>query len=202
VRAVSGPVIVYGHSSGGTVALEALATAPSLFAGGVIYEPALVVGGPDALHLAGDAIPRDGEVGEGLILARAALAAGKPGDALGIFISISAGWPKWVGLLAGKLTALFPAYRALIPCQIDDLETMERLGVRFAAYSQIRVPTMILGGERSPVLVREMVAALLQAMPSAQHETLRGQAHSGHVRDPKQVARAVEAYADEILRHP
>lgn len=200
VRKVGGPVVVYGHSSGGPVALEALVASPSSFAGGMIYEPASVIGAPGDEHLAGDPIPRDGDVGVGLKRARAALAAGMPGKALGIFIGISAGWPRWAADLAGRLTALFPAYRRLIPCQVDDLEAMERLGVRLDAYSRIHVPTVMLGGDRSPTHVKEMLAAVSRAVPSAEHVVLRGQGHSAHVRAPEQVARAIEAFADNVLR--
>lgn len=38
-RKLSGPAVLYGHSDGGVVALEALVAAPSLFAGAVIVEP-------------------------------------------------------------------------------------------------------------------------------------------------------------------
>jgi pimeloyl-ACP methyl ester carboxylesterase len=200
VRTVGTPVVIYGHSSGGPVALEALLASPSSFAGAVIYEPASVIGAPSSQHLAGDAIPRDGDVGEGVKRARAALAAGKPGAALGIFIHTSAGWPGWVADLAGRLTALFPAYRRLIPCQIDDFEAMERLGVRLDAYSGIHVPVVMLGGDRSPAHVKEMLAAVLRALPSAEHVVLHGQGHTAHVRAPDQVARVIEAHADTVLR--
>src|SRR6266542_4095131 len=46
VRAVGEPAVIYGHSDGGVVALEALAAAPSSFAGAVIFEPPAVIGPP------------------------------------------------------------------------------------------------------------------------------------------------------------
>jgi pimeloyl-ACP methyl ester carboxylesterase len=49
VELIDGPLLVYGHSSGGPVALESLLAAPSSFAGGVIYEPASVIGSPERL---------------------------------------------------------------------------------------------------------------------------------------------------------
>jgi pimeloyl-ACP methyl ester carboxylesterase len=200
-RTAGAPAVVFGHSSGGTVALEALLAAPSSFAGGVVYEPASVLEGPPgALHLAGDAIPADGGVGEGPKRARAALAAGKPGEAMGTVIRITAGWPGWAADLAGILTALFPAYRELIPCQVDDLESMERLGVRLAAYATLQVPIAMVGGERSPAHVKEMVAAVAGALPSAERVALRGQGHNCHVRDPEQLARVIETFADTVLR--
>jgi alpha-beta hydrolase superfamily lysophospholipase len=53
-KVVGEPVLLFGHSSGGTVALEALVASPSSFVGGMIYEPTLVLGSTDGLHLAGD----------------------------------------------------------------------------------------------------------------------------------------------------
>jgi pimeloyl-ACP methyl ester carboxylesterase len=200
VKMVNGPVVIYGHSSGGPVALESLLASPSSFAGGMIYEPASVIGPPGDLHLGYDTIPRDGDVGEGLRRARAALAAGKPGQALGIFTTIAAGWPGWAAHMAGNLVALIPAYRRLIPCQIDDLEAMERLGVRLGAYSRISLPTELLGGDRSPKPLQETVAAVANTIPSATHVVLHGQGHDAHRRAPEQLARVIEAHADMQLR--
>jgi pimeloyl-ACP methyl ester carboxylesterase len=198
VRAVGAPVLLYGHSSGGTIALEALVTSPASFMGGVIYEPALVTGAPGSLHLTGDAIPSNGELGEGVRQAREALAAGKPGKAMGIFIRISAGLPEWISNLAGELTALFPVYRSLIACQIDDLEVMERLGSRLDVYSKIPVPVALVGGERSPAHVKEIFTTVAGALPSAERVVLHGQGHNGHVRDPQQLSRIIETFVRKV----
>jgi pimeloyl-ACP methyl ester carboxylesterase len=200
LEVIQGQVVIHGHSSGGAVALESLLAAPAAFAGGVIYEPASVIGAPGNLHLAYDSIPRDGEVGEGLRRARAALAAGKPGAALGIFTTIAAGWPAWAAHLAGNLVALIPSYRTLIPCQIDDLEAMQRLGVRLGAYSRIGVRTVIVGGDRSPRPLQQIVAAVGQAIPAAAHAVLHGQGHDAHQRAPARLARVIEAHADAVLQ--
>jgi pimeloyl-ACP methyl ester carboxylesterase len=152
------------------------------------------------LHLAFDRIPRDRDVGQGLRRARAALAAGKPGAAMGIFTTIAAGWPGWVAHIAGSLVALIPAYRRLIPCQIDDLEAMERLDVRLNAYSAIRVPIVLVGGDRSPRPLQQIVAAVAHAIPGAKHVVLHSQGHDAHVRAPEQLARVIEAHADSVMR--
>jgi Alpha/beta hydrolase family len=184
VELIDGPLLVHGHSSGGPVALESLLASPMPFASGVIYKPASVIGSPGDLHLAYDRIPRDREVGQGLRRARAALAAGKPGAAMGIFTSTAAGWPGWVAHIAGSLVALIPAYRRLIPCQIDDLEAMERLGVRLNAYSAIHV---LVGEDRSPRPLQQIVAAVAHAIPGAKHVVLHGQGHDAHVRTPERL---------------
>lgn len=199
VAAVGAPVFLYGHSSGGPIALEALVASPSSFAGAMIYEPALVINSAGGLNLSGDRIERNGEVGEGLARSRQALVSGKPGRALGIFTQIAAGWPGLLANAAAELTALIPAYRTLIPCQIDDLETMERLGLRLDAYSKLNLPIAIVSGEKSPDSNKEMAAAVAGALPMVERIILSRQGHGCHVRDPEQLARVIEAFADKVF---
>ena len=199
VEAVGAPVFLFGHSSGGPVALEALVASPSSFVGGMIYEPASVINGADGLHLAGDRIERNGEVGEGLRRARQALEAGKPGKAIGIFTQVIAGWPGFLANTGGALTALVPAYRRLIPCQIDDLEAMERLGVRLDAYARLNLPVAMVCGERSPDFNKEMVAAVASVLPMVERITLSRQGHTCHVMDPDQLVKVIERSADRVF---
>ena len=86
------------------------------------------------------------------------------------------------------------------PCQIDDLEAMERLGTRLDAYSGISVPTVIVGGDRSPWPLQQIVRAVAHAIPGAQQVVVHGQGHDAHVRAPEQLARIINAYADSVLR--
>jgi pimeloyl-ACP methyl ester carboxylesterase len=199
VKAVGTPVFLYGHSSGGLVALEALVASPSSFAGAMIYEPALVIDGPGGLHLAGDQIAHNGEVGDGLRQARQALAAGKPGRAIGIFTHLVTGWPPVWANTTGALTALVPAYRRLIPCQIDDLDAMERIGLRLDAYSHLSLPVALVCGERSPDRNKDMVTAVAGVLPQVKRITLSRQAHVSHVTDPKQLAHVMETFADTLV---
>jgi hypothetical protein len=53
---------------------------------------------------------------------------------------------------------------------------------------------------RNSAHVKEMLAAVLRALPSAEHVVLHGQGHTAHVRAPDQVARVIEAHADTVLR--
>lgn len=199
VKAVGTPVLLFGHSSGGPVALEALVASPSSFVGGMIYEPACVINSAGGLHLSGDRIERNGEVGEGLRCARQALAEGKPGRAIGIFSQYIAGWPSFWANAAGALTALVPEYRRLIPCQIDDLEAMERLGVRLDAYSKLNLPVAMVCGERSPDSNKEMVAAVADVLPRVERITLSGQGHTSYYGDPKQLAAVMETFAKRVF---
>lgn len=199
VKEVEAPVLLFGHSSGATVALETLGASPSSFVGGMIYEPASVIEGAEGLHLAGDRIEHNGEVGEGLKWARQALMEGRPGRALGTFTQIVTGLPSILANPAGTLAALVPAYRRLIPCQIDDLEALERLGVRLDAYSKLNLPVAMVGGERSPDSLKEMVAAVANALLRGERMQLRGQGHACHVRDPQKLADVIETFAKKVF---
>lgn len=165
----------------------------------MVYEPASVIKSADSLHLAGDRIERNSEVGEGLRRARQALAKGQPGRAIAIFIQLIAGWPGFLANSAGALTALVPTYRQLIPCQIDDLEAMERLGIRLDAYSKLNLPVATVCGGRSTDFNKEMLAAVSDVLPRVERIDLRGQGHGGHVRDPKQLAEVIETFAKGVL---
>lgn len=193
----AGPIVLYGHSSGATLALETLVAAPSSFVGGLVYEPASVIGAPGEERLCGDRVV-DGE-GVELRRCRAALAAGRPGLALAIFTTVAAGWPMWQARPAGAVAALVPGIRRLIPCQIDDLDALEHLGVRLDAYAGIHVPVAMMNGGRSPAMLKEIVDAMMAVLPSAERVVLEGAGHDGHVNAPELLAKTIEAHADRVL---
>lgn len=165
----------------------------------MIYKPASVIKSTDGLHLAGDRIERNGEVGKGLLRVRQALVESQPGAAIGMFTQLVTGWPSFVASPAGALTALVLAYRWLIPCQIDDLEAMERLGVRLDAYSRLNLPVAMVCGERSSDGSLEMVAAVADVLPRVERIDLRGQGHGCHVRDPQKLADVIETFAKKVF---
>jgi pimeloyl-ACP methyl ester carboxylesterase len=185
---VGRPVIIYGHSSGATVALEALVASQPSFVGAIIFEPAIVVDTPWA-----------GEDNEVITQARAALDAGKPGKAMAIFTRYSIGLPAWQARSVGVLTTLVPRYRRLAPSQIDDLQAMDALGPRLDAYAQIALPTLLLGGDRSPSRLGAPLAALERVMPNAERAVMHGLDHGADVKAPKKVARIIETFANKVL---
>jgi pimeloyl-ACP methyl ester carboxylesterase len=188
--AVGEPLIIYGHSSGGVVALEALAASAHSFAGAVIFEPAAVVGRPLA-----------GENGEVITRARAAIAAGKPGAALTVFIRDTVGLPLWQARLAGMLTSLVPHYRKLVPAQIDDLEALDQLGVRLDTYAQVTVPTLLLGGDRSPAHLTERLNAIEHVLPQSKRVVMHERDHGADLKAPRHLAHLIDTFADKVLNH-
>jgi pimeloyl-ACP methyl ester carboxylesterase len=187
VRAIGEPVVIYGHSDGGVVALEALAASPSSFAGAVIFEPAAVVD-----------LPWSGEDGQVLKQARTALAAGRPGKAMAIFSHGAVGLPRWQARLVGMSVALIPKYRRLVPAQLDSLEALDRLGVRLDTYAKIEVPTVLLSGDRNPPNI-ERINANERMMPQAERVVMRHRDHGADVKHPKQVAAVIQTLADKVL---
>ncbi|WP_336205270.1 alpha/beta fold hydrolase [Nonomuraea sp. LPB2021202275-12-8] len=191
VRAIGEQVVVYGHSDGGVVALEALAAAPSSFAGAVIFEPPAVIGAP-----------LGGEDGQVLRRARAALAAGKPGKAMAVFMAETVGLPHWQAVLAGATVAIVPKYRRLVPGQLDSLDALDRLGTRLDTCATIEVPTVLLGGDRSPAHLSERLDAIERVMPRTERVVMRGRDHGADLKHPGQVAGVIETLADKVLRPP
>lgn len=187
VQVTGEPVVLVGHSSGGVVALEALVAAQSSFAGAVLYEPPVVIGPP----LGGAALTQ----------ARAALEAGRVGKAMEIFsrdivrVSPLLSW-------LGRLVALAPRWRRMVARQLDDTEAIDQLGVRLDAYTGIDVPTVLLGGDRSPSHLAERLDALERVLPRAERVVLHGQGHGAHKTAPKKVAHIIETHADKVMASP
>ncbi|MEV6863586.1 alpha/beta hydrolase [Streptosporangium subroseum] len=185
-KMIGEPVLLVGHSSGGVVALEALLASPSTFAGAVLYEPALVIGPP----LGGEAVKQ----------ARVALAAGKPGKAMAIWLRDVIRLPPWLARLGGAYVTVSPRYRALLPRQLDDNDALDQLGVRLDAYTRIETPTVLLTGDRSPAHLGERLDALARRLPHAEKVVLHGQGHAANQTASGEVARVIETLADRVLR--
>ncbi|MET0236066.1 MAG: alpha/beta hydrolase [Kibdelosporangium sp.] len=171
---VTEPAVIYGHSSGGVVALEALVAKPEVFTGAVIFEPAAVIGPPLASK-------------ELLARARAA----RPGKAMEIFTRDVVGLPAWQAKAVGLFVSLTPGYRRLVPRQLDDLQALDELGNRLDVYAQITVPTVLLGGDRSPTHMAARLDAIEHVLPNIQRVVMPGRDHGADLKAPEEVARVI-----------
>jgi len=169
-RAVGRPCYVFGHSAGGVEALEAALAAPECFDAIAVFEPAV-----DAAELPlGDP--------SSIVAARRALDERRPGRALEIFLGDMVGVPPPAAKLA-RLLALAPRFRSqLIPGQIGDLEALERLGDRLAAYRGIGQHVLLVGGTRSPDHFRGRIELLHRVLPPSDIRWMDGAGHTGPVR--------------------
>ena len=186
VRAIGEPMVVVGHSSGAVLALEALVAAPSGFAGAVFYEPPCVIGPPLG--------------GEALVRAQTAIADGKPGTALAIFVRDIVCVPALTARFTKLMVALSPRIRRLVRHQIDDCAAIDQLGNRLDTYATITVPTVLLGGDRSPAHLGERLDALERVLPHTERVVLHGQGHAANVFAPGKLANVIAGFADRVLR--
>lgn len=186
VDVIGEPSVVVGHSSGAVLALESLVALPDEFAGAVLYEPPSVTA---SLPLGGAALGR----------AQAALAAGRTGRALAIFLRDIVRIPGWAAWLSGVATLVVPSLRGMTPHQIDDCAAIDQLGDRLEAYRQITVPTTLLCGDRSPAHLIQRLDALEQVLPNAERVVMHGQGHGANVQAPARVAEAIDTLATKVL---
>jgi len=198
-RELKKPALLFGHSSGGTVALETLLSSPESFVAGMIYEPALVLRNDTGFCLSADTWQSNGELGECALKARKFLQNSKPEKAMSLFIHYIAQFSKLKSDIAGALTAAFPAYRKVITCQIDDLEAMEHLGYRFDAYQALKMPVSVLSGEKSIEANKAMAFALADVLPNVERTSLSRQGHNSHAQDPEQLAGTIQAFAHKVF---
>jgi pimeloyl-ACP methyl ester carboxylesterase len=178
------PILV-GHSSGAVVALETLLAEPETFSAAVLYEPPLQIGPP----LGGEAQKR----------ARAAADAGHLARAFRIHLRDLVRLPAPMAWTVSILSARDSGIRALIARQIDDNDALDALGRRLDLYAGITVPTLLIGGDRSPRHLTERLDALQQVMPNTRRLLMHGQGHLAHWRAPDRLAAAITQHIDTYV---
>lgn len=185
LQVTGSPAVVVGHSSGGIVALEAMASSPSAFAGAILYEPPVIIGP----LLGGEALKR----------AQAAYAAGKRGKALEIFLRDIVGVRPLLARVAGARVGLSRTAGDAISHQLDDCKAVDDLGLRLGAYAEITVPTVLLGGSRSPAQFSERMTALARVMPDTERVVMAGRGHYANIFGPSEVAQVIARQANTVL---
>jgi len=185
IAAELGRPVLVGHSSGGVLTLESLAADPDAYAGAVLYEPPVVIGEPLG--------------GERLAPARAALAKGKPGKALTLFMRDVARMSPAAAALAGFIVGHGP-YRDRVARQLDDNDAIDALGVRLPAYAKLDLPILLIEGDKSPAHLRERLHALEGVLPQTRRLVMHGQGHNAERRAPQRLADAIAAFVDQVAK--
>jgi pimeloyl-ACP methyl ester carboxylesterase len=161
VARAGGQAFVYGISSGAALVLAA-AAAGSGITRMALYEPPFLAGIEDANRIK--------EYGEQL---REALAAGRRGDAVALFMT-------YVGVPAQAIAGMragpgWPTLEAIAPTLAYDDEVLA--GGVVPRDLAISIPALLLAGGASPESLRQAAKATAEALPSATHRTLEGQTH-------------------------
>lgn len=164
IAAAGGSAHVYGHSSGGALALEAAARGVPVTAV-VAYEPP---------YTARD----DGSGGSADLLegVRARIAAGDRDGAAALFLQ-GAGTPAEV-LPMIRQSPGWPRMLELAPTLAYDLALTDGGVVPRERLARIGVPTVAVSGGASPEWAARAGAAIADAVPGARHVVLAGQTHA------------------------
>lgn len=167
IAAAGGSALLYGISSGGVLALETASRSDGvsrLF----VYEAPLMV--DDSRTLA----PGYAEKMEAL------LAADRRGAALKHFMRTGVGLPGFMVLIMQfmpmwktlKSVAPTLAYDTALTAPLQQSRPLSR-----ERWSNVRVPTKIVGGTKSAPWMRNAQKAIAEVLPNARHAELEGQDH-------------------------
>ena len=189
-RLVGRPCYLFGHSSGGVVALETALAAPDLVDALAVFEP--------AIDLAALPLGRP----EATAAARQAVDAGRTGRALEIFLRDVVQMPRTTAKLARLLTLSTRFRTQLIPGQIADQEALKRLGDRLAAYARITQRVLIVAGSKSPRHLRDRADLLQGTLPSSELRQLDRVGHGAPATDARVVGRLLLADLDKRFPGP
>lgn len=157
IAQAGGSAFVFGYSSGAILALRAVAhgLAISRLA---LYDP------PPPGAKAGQIAPQL----TGLI------AAGRRGDAVELYQTDAVGIPAAV--VAQMRSAPFrPLLEKMAHTLVYESTILKSLPVRLV--DSIRVPTLVIGGEESPEVMRQAAQSLADALPEGHYRALKGQSH-------------------------
>jgi pimeloyl-ACP methyl ester carboxylesterase len=165
IGAVGGPVCLYGHSSGGAVALQATIKLRKQVRKAAIYEA------PYALDAGARKAAR-----EYYKMLRKLLRSGRSGDAVALFV-------RSVGVSDKQVEAMrrLPMWRGLeklAPTLAYDSEVLgDGHSLPADLLSRITTPTLVMHGGAGAPSMRDAARAISEAIPRAQLRTLARQTH-------------------------
>jgi pimeloyl-ACP methyl ester carboxylesterase len=167
VREAGGSAFAVGISSGGALALQAAARGVSL-KGLVLYEPPFI---EDGGH------PRSFETQKNRL--EQFLAAGDRAGAVRFFLTDVYGAPKpFVAAMPLIMRSSWKKNQSVAHTLPYDLTLLEDWSVLRDRSRSVSIPTLVVGGDRSPTSLKDAVATVANALPNARRESLRGQDHN------------------------
>ncbi|HEY7146471.1 MAG TPA: alpha/beta fold hydrolase [Streptosporangiaceae bacterium] len=160
-----GSALVYGHSSGGALALEAAARGLPITALAVYEPPYVLTAGQSARR-----VELAAAVGE-------LIDAGRHDDAVERFLQVALGMSAAVTRLLRESRMWAPMQRLAATLRYD-FAVLDGAAIPAGRLARITIPVLFLDGTASPAWAREPVRAAAAAIPGAQHRSLDRQDHS------------------------
>ncbi|MFF8593261.1 alpha/beta fold hydrolase [Streptomyces sp. NPDC015220] len=161
--AAGGSAALYGISSGGALALQAAASGLPVTRVAV-YEPPFALSGEDA-----------GERAEYTARLTEALAEGRRGDAVALFLSLTGLAPEMIA--NARNSPMWPDMEAIAPTLAHDDAVMADGLLPRDRLARITAPVLSLAGGGSPAALREAARATAEAVPDGAYRCLAGQTH-------------------------
>lgn len=173
INAAGGSALVYGKSSGAALAMEAAVKLGDKIKKLAMYEPPY--NDDEDARQAARAYT---------IQLKESLAAGRNSDALSLFMMLT-GMPE-ERLDEMHQHPMWPLWETIAPTlAYDDAIMGEDSSLPTERAAQVKVPVLIMDGEKGHPFMHVTAMALANAMPNAQQRTLEGQTHDV---DPKVLA--------------
>jgi pimeloyl-ACP methyl ester carboxylesterase len=167
VREAGGSAFAVGISSGGALALQAVARGVSL-KGLVLYEPPFIEE---------DGHPAPFDVWKSRL--DQILAAGDRAGAVRFFMTDVYGAPKpFVAVMPLLMRSAWKKNQSVAHTLPYDLTLMEDWSILRDRGRLVAVPALVIGGENSPAPLKAAVATVASALPNARCTYLRGQDHN------------------------
>jgi pimeloyl-ACP methyl ester carboxylesterase len=165
-EAEEAPFLV-GISSGGALILQAVASGVSV-KGIALYEPP---------YVAGDHGPRSFEDAKSRL--QTLVSAGDRAGAVSFFMTDVYGAPRaFVFAMPFLMPNAWKRNKLVVNTLPYDLTILDDRSVLNERSSSISVPTLVIGGEKSPKVLRDAVTAVANALPNGQSRFLSGQDHN------------------------
>lgn len=159
-----GSAYVAGVSSGAALALEAAAAGLDIKKVAA-FEPPFIAAAGDRSH-AGH---------EGAI--RGLIEAGKRADAVKYFMRMVE-VPAFAIFMMQLMPNVWPKLKAVAHTLPYDMAVMGDFTVPAARIASIRVPTLVMDGEKTQQRLQRAVDEIVRALPTAKRRTLKGQTHN------------------------
>jgi pimeloyl-ACP methyl ester carboxylesterase len=167
VREAGGSAVAVAISSGGALALQAAARGVSL-QGLVLYEPPFI--GEDGHPPSFDMQKR--RLNE-------LVSAGDRAGAVRFFMTNIYGAPRaFVAVMPIIMRSAWKKNQSVAHALVYDLTLLEDWSVLRERSKSVTVPTLVVGGVRSPAPLKDAVASVARALPNARSMYLNGQDHN------------------------